>query len=188
VSRDGAAAVDPELLISRGSGQHVRHEHEHPADTEREQPVQAPRARTRAASGARAIERERAEMLRREVVRHERVVEDRERHDALGPSPRQREVRRKEHGEAQRRNQRGDSEEAHGFGAEQRTVGLRAEREPRAAHAMADPEQRSQPEVEGVERARLRVRPAAREPVGERREPERALNPRDVPSRTAQPA
>ena len=126
-------------------------------------------------------------MLCREVVSHQRVVEDRHADESLPAGPwKASSAGRKTAKHATVINS-GSSDESHGLTAQQRPVGFGAVGEPRTAQTMADPEQRSQPEIEGIERASLRIGVSVRQPECDRHEPERVEHPHAIPDRTAHP-
>ncbi len=106
-------AIDPVVLVGNRSGKNVRQEDEHAADSQRENPIHRSRANAGCAADPRAVEGERAEMLRSEMMRHEDVVEDRERHESLLAGPRQRGVRWQEDSEASTGHQQRDGDESH---------------------------------------------------------------------------
>ena len=122
-------------------------------------------------------------MLRAKMPGVERVVDDRECDNALGPRPWHRRIGRQEDRQAQRTDRKRDRDEPDRLGLEQRTIGLRRIGKPCAREAMADPEQRRKREIERVEC----VGACLREPEDERQKPERVLHEDDVPHRPAHP-
>jgi len=180
-------ATDPQVVVGGGTGQNIRQEDQSAANPQREEPIQAPRADAAAAPHPRTVQRERSEVLGREMVRHQSIVEDRKPHHAFRASPCERRIRRQENRETPGRHRQWDRHEADRLRTQEWPVRLRTVRQPRAAQSVADPEQRGQREEEQIEGACLRVGRAAGEPQRERQEPESAQHPRPVPDGTAHP-
>jgi hypothetical protein len=92
-------------------------------------------------------------MLCRKMVRHQGIVEYRYTHKALLAGPRKCRIGRQEEGKASDCHQQRHYDEPYRLITKEWPVRFCAVGKPRTAQSMADPEQRTQPEVKTIERA-----------------------------------
>src|SRR5205807_7587188 len=93
-------AVDPLLLIGDSSGENVCYKNKNAAYSKRKETIQSSSLNAPAAIGARAVEGKSTEMLRREMVCHPRVIDNRQSNQPLLTRPWQRRVARQKYGKA----------------------------------------------------------------------------------------
>ena len=180
-------AIDPLILIRDRAGEDVGQENEHATNAEREEPIHLSRVRAGAAADPRAVESERAEMLRGKMISNKDVVDDGERDQTFRAVPRQRRVGRKEDSKASGGNEQRNDDESDRLRAQERPICFGEICEPGAGEAMPDPEKRGEAKIEQIERAIFRVGISVAKPENDRREPERAEHPEPVPDRAADP-
>jgi hypothetical protein len=107
------AGRQPVRLIGGRTGQRIGNKDQRPTHAQREQPVSPPRLNAGTLSGARAIERQRAEMLGAEVISRSGIIQDGQTCETLQPRQRQRAVGRQQNGKAHKRHQRRQQDKPH---------------------------------------------------------------------------
>src|SRR5215471_10848371 len=126
-------------------------------------------------------------MLRREMICHAGVIDDRQSNQALLARPWQRRVCRQKQRKASCCYENRQRDEPDGLLPQERPIRFRAVSEIGARQSVTNPKKGGQTEVQQIEWARLRVRITVSEPQHDRREPERAQHPETVPERSAHP-
>ena len=179
--------IDPALLEGDRSGQRFGHDDESAAHDEREPPVQPSGARVGASSCSRAIETEQPEMLRGEVVTHEKVIHDGDPDHALVQRHRQHALGSQEQDEAGDDDGQRRQDEARSLRREQGAVGGRRVSEPRRRNAVAEPQGHRQGEEEPVNRAGANVVVSPPQPQDQGGQPQRIQDPDEVPGRAPDP-
>ena len=103
--------VDPQIRVGNRSGQDVGKEDECASHSQSEESIETSRLCAARAFSPRPVERKGAEMLCREVVSHQGVVEYRHAHEPLPAGPRIGIVGRQEDGKARARHQQREQDE-----------------------------------------------------------------------------
>src|SRR5438067_13509855 len=126
-------------------------------------------------------------MLRREMVCHPRVIDNRQSNQPLLTRPWQRRVARQKYGKACCCYCKREYDKSDRLQSYKRSVRFGAVREIGAGQPVTNPKQGSQAKIQQIEGTRLGIRIPMGEPEDDGREPKRTEHPEPVPNWSAYP-